>query len=150
MADLSNTLMSDFSKLNEDDIVRGHLPGDIAERCLERCRAYIGGSWANATSPADISIKRITGGLANLMIHVHLNESVPRTANYVYPNEPSDVAIKFYFEKYLTFSQSSSVDRFDEINILSASSQMGICPKVYGISQDGYVQDFHKVNSFIL
>lgn len=145
MTDSSSILLNDFSKLNEDEIFQGEIPTDIAEKCLERCKTYIGGSWANATSTLDITIKRITGGLMNLMMHVHLKKSVPRTANFVYPEEPIDVAIKFFFEKYSILDPKLSPERFNEMNILTVCSQMGISPKVYGIANDGFVQNFHKV-----
>lgn len=146
MTELSSTLLSDYSKLSEDDIVRCEMPADIAEKCLKFCQTFVGGSWNNAKSSSEITIKRISGGLANLMVHVHLNESVAKETNFVYCKEPSDVAIKFYSEKHLNFNSTDS-ERFNELNILTITSQNGISPTIYGIASDGFVQSFYQVRN---
>lgn len=147
MTELSSTLLSDYSKLSEDDIVRCEMPADIAEKCLKFCQTFVGGSWNNAKSSSEITIKRISGGLANLMVHVHLNESVAKETNFVYCKEPSDVAIKFYSEKHLNFNSTDS-ERFNELNILTITSQNGISPTIYGIASDGFVQSFYQHEQF--
>lgn len=89
-------IAGDWTKLSQDELIRGGTPDNIEKRCLELCQAYVGGSWLNAKTLKDITVKRISGGFTNQLYHVHLNESVNRVPNDVYSDEPSDVAIKFY------------------------------------------------------
>lgn len=89
-------LTGDWTKLKEDELIRGSTPDNIEKRCLELCQTYIGGSWLNAKTLKEITVKRISGGFTNQLYHVHLDKSVVRVPNDVYLDEPSDVAIKFY------------------------------------------------------
>lgn len=94
--DLNNN--NEFFKsldLKPEDLIRGTTPEDIENRCVDLVKTYIGGSWSNI-SLADVVVTRISGGLTNQLYRVHLKDTVKRVENNIYPDEPSDVAIKIY------------------------------------------------------
>lgn len=91
-----NKMQEALKNLTMADLVRGTTPKDIEERCLSLCQAYIGGTWSTAKSTEDVNVKRISGGLTNQLYHVQLKDSLPRVANTIYLDEPTDVAIKLY------------------------------------------------------
>ena len=138
--------VEDFTTISKDKLVRGDTPADIEARCLSLVQSYIGGSWANATSPADITVQRISGGFTNQLYHVQLKESVPRAANPVYQDEeePTEVAIKLYQSKHMKTYHADDPERLNDTVVLNVMSQTGLGPKVYGIFADGFIQAYHR------
>lgn len=57
-----------WAKLPPEEMVRGKMPMDTEKRCLELVRDYIAGSWLNATSVSDITVKRISGGTLDISL----------------------------------------------------------------------------------
>ena len=141
------SLSEAFKNLSVEDLIRGQTPKDIEQRCLELCGSYIGGSWLNAKTTDDVLVKRISGGLTNQLYHVHLKDSVARVENAIYPDEPSDVAIKLYMEKHMKNYVAGESERLSDIIVLTIVSQTGIGPKVYGIFNDGVILAYHKVEN---
>jgi len=136
MAELQAQLLS----LNPDQMIRGSTPTGIEQRCLELCRAYIGGSWFRAGGVEDILVKRIGGGFTNQLYHVRL------LLEGVDDDGPSEVAIKFYQAKHMKNYHKDDSERLNDHIILTIASQMGIGPKVYGIFEDGFIQAYVKVS----
>lgn len=93
--DLNNNELPKLD-IKPEDLIRGTTPEDIENRCIDLVKTYIGGSWSNITSSADVVVTRISGGLTNQLYQVHLKDTVKRVANDIYPDEPSNVAIKVY------------------------------------------------------
>lgn len=141
--------LSSKNNVSKDKIFRGHTPDDIEKQCLELAQSYIGGSWSNATSAAeDITVQQIAGGFTNQLYRVQLKDSVPRVLNPVYPNEPVDVAIKLYQSKHIKNYHETDPERLNDTIILNVASQSGLGPRVYGIFEDGFLQNFHSHEQF--
>ena len=131
---------------NNGQLARGETPADIEKRCLVLCQAYIGGSWQKAQSTSDITVTRITGGITNQLYRVQLCDTVARVPNQLYPNEPTDVAVKLYLKKHLACGEvEDGNERLNDNIILTIMSTTGLGPQVYGIFNDGNVQAFHEV-----
>lgn len=141
-----NDFVEMFSKLKEDEIIRGTKPEGLEKKCLELCQLYIGGSWQQATDIGDITVTRITGGLTNQLYRVQLTESIKRLSNSIYPVEPSEVAIKLYMPKHMQSNNEADGERLNDIIILTILSQIGISPSVYGIFNEGVIQEFVDVS----
>lgn len=139
-----------FSNLKEEEIIRGKTPVGLEKKCLELCQSYIGGSWLQTTNVADITVTRITGGLTNQLYRVQLNETIKRVANSIYPVEPGEVAIKLYMPKHMKSYADEDGERLNDIIILTILSQNGIGPKVYGIFNEGVIQEFVDVSLHFL
>lgn len=146
--DALNKEEEDWKNLKPDDMVRGIKLNNIEERCLKLASCYIGGSWENAKTTSDIIVKRISGGFTNQLYHVQLSDSVPKVNNYVYPDEPSDIAIKFYLEKHIKNYSKENTERLNDMIILTIMSQTGLGPKIYGIFENGFIQKFYKHEQF--
>ena len=138
MFSVQDTLLN----LNPEDWIRGSTPDGIEQRCLELCQAYIGGIWNLVTRIEDVTVKRVTGGFANQLYHVKLNHKY-LTDNLI--EQPTEVAIKLYQEKQMKNYHHDDSERLNDIVILPIASQAGIGPKVYGIFNDGCIQQFVKV-----
>ena len=145
----ANTIKSPID-LKFEDLVRGDTPEDIEKQCMELCKTYLGGSWAQVKSLADVIVTRISGGLTNQLYRVHLNESVARVENEIYPDEPSDVAIKIYLEKHMKNYAKDGSERLNDNIILTIVSEVDIGPKVYGIFNDGVILAYHEVRKCLL
>lgn len=139
-----------FSNLKEEEIIRGTKPEGLEKKCLELCQSYIGGSWLQTTDIADITVTRITGGLTNQLYRVQLNENVKRVLNSIYSDEPGEVAIKLYMPKHMKSFNEADGERLNDIIILTILSQLGIGPKVYGIFNEGVIQEFVDVSFKLL
>ena len=146
-ASTKSTIFDGIEKIAPSELIRGTTPADIEKRCLELCQTYIAGSWSNAKSTADLTVKRISGGFTNQLYHVHLNETVERVSNAIYPEEPADVAIKFYQPKHMKNYNQEDAERLNDMIILTIMSETGLGPKVYGIFADGFIQGFYKVSA---
>lgn len=141
--------MEQYGSLKEDDRIRGSTPAELASRCLAMCQAYIGGSWTLAKDASEVEVQRITGGLTNQLYSVQLLDSVPSTRNEVYPNEPRKVAVKLFQKKLInpSFGQCGESERLSDVVVLTLLSQAEVCPKVYGIFDDGFVQTFYEARN---
>ena len=140
-----NTFLNDLANLKLEDLVRGATIPNIERRCLDLCQAYIGGSWLQAQSIDAVTVKRITGGLTNQLYSIALNDSVPSVPNAIYPDEPRTVAIKLYQAKHFATGAANEHERLNDIIILTILSELDIGPKVYGIFNEGFIQDFVEV-----
>lgn len=145
---IDDKMQEALKNLTVDDLVRGTTPKDIEERCLSLCQAYIGGTWSQAKSTEDVVVKRISGGLTNQLYHVQLKDTLPKVANTIYPDEPTDVAIKLYQAKHMKNYEDGDSERLSDIIVLTIISQVGIGPKVYGIFNDGVILAYHKHEQF--
>ncbi len=143
------SFMEQYGSLKEDDRIRGSTPADLANRCMAMCQAYIGGSWTLAKDASEVEVQRITGGLTNQLYSVQLLDSVPSTRNEVYPNEPRKVAVKLFQKKLIdpSFGRSGESERLSDVVVLTLLSQAEVCPKVYGIFDDGFVQTFYEARN---
>lgn len=135
-----------WENLKPEDLLRGSDLSDVEQRCLKLCSEYIGGAWSSATDPAkDITVKRIAGGLTNQLYYVGLADHVTGENNKsVYPDEPREVAIKFYQAKHFK-TVGGNDERLSDTIIGLLTSQLDIGPKVYGIFDDGIIQGYYKV-----
>lgn len=138
--------------MKDDDCIRGSTPVDLASRCLAICQLYIGGSWTQAKDASQVQVQRITGGLTNQLYSVQLIDSVASVSNPVYPKEPRKVAIKLFQKKLINpnFGQREEYERLSDVVVLTLLSEAQVCPKVYGIFDDGFVQTFYKARNFSL
>lgn len=139
-------LTAGLSNLNKDELVRGHKMADTEDRCLRLCHSYLGGSWLNGKTVADILVTRISGGFTNQLYRVRLKKHVERVrVNSVYGEaEPSEVVIKLYMSKHIANFASDEAERLNDQIILTLVSQIGLGPKVYGIFADGFIQAFQS------
>lgn len=136
-----------WRELSEDDFVRGEMPADIGERCLQCCRKYLGGVWLQAETAEDIEVTRIKGGLTNQLYKVTLAPHIA-DRHVETEHEPHAVAVKLYEPKHVIFVDNKVHDAFERLPdaiILSMASLQGLTPKVYGIFPEGFVQRFHEV-----
>lgn len=132
--------------LDRDLWFRGEPLPNVERRCLELCAEFIGGRWTAATDPEkDLEVKRITGGLTNQLYRVTLKDHVPAVSNRIYPDEPRDVAIKFYLPK-LVQNVKGNNERLSDTIIVLLASQLDIGPKLYGLFEGGMIQSFHEVS----
>lgn len=142
-------LTAGLGKLHQSELVRGNRMADVEERCLRLCHAYIGGSWCNAQTAADILVTRISGGFTNQLYRVRLKKHVQRAAtNPIYTTEPSEVAIKLYLAKHMANFAEGESERLNDMIILTMVSALGLGPPVYGIFADGFVQAFRQHEQF--
>lgn len=146
------SFMEQYGSLKEDDRIRGSTPVDLTSRCLAICQLYIGGSWTLARDTSQVQVQRITGGLTNQLYSVQLIDSVPSIRNEVYPNEPRKVAVKLFQKKLINpnFGQSEEYERLSDVVVLTLLSKAEVCPKVYGIFDDGFVQAFYEARNLSL
>lgn len=140
----SDSFQELLKELNLEKMIRGQTPAGIETRCLELCRSFIGGAWNEAKGVEEISVKRISGGFTNQLYHVRLNRSSDQTEDNN-ADCPTEVAIKLYQAKHMKNYHSDDSERLNDVIILSMVSELGISPKVYGIFQDGFIQEFIKV-----
>lgn len=118
-----------------DKLYRGDTPDGIEEKCLQFCVDFIGRHWTNLTIN-DVHVNRITGGLVNQFYRV----SIPDCQE-----QPNDVGVKIYMDKML---QDKSTDgRANDIVVLKAISDLGIGPKIHGLSNNVAIFDFIEVSS---
>lgn len=139
-----DNLTAGLNNLNKDELVRGNKMADTEDRCLRLCQSYIGGSWLNAQTVADILVTRVSGGFTNQLYRIRLKKHVERApVNPVYGDaEPSEVVIKLYMSKHIANFASDEAERFNDQIILTLVSQLGLGPKVYGIFEDGFIQAY--------
>lgn len=138
----SDSFQELLKELNLEEMIRGQTPAGIEARCLELCRSFIGGAWNEAKGIEEISVKRISGGFTNQLYHVRLNR-VDEIENS--DSCPTEVAIKLYQAKHVKNYHSDDGERLNDVIILSMVSELGISPKVFGIFQDGFIQEYIKV-----
>lgn len=142
-----NSASSLFSSLSADASVRGETPPDVAPRCLELCKTYIGGAWSLAKNETeDFTVSRITGGLTNQLYRVKLSEQlIAKTAGI--KTICTDAAVKFYQSKNVKNYHPDDGERHNDIIVNTIFSQLGLGPKVYGLFSDGMVLQFYEVNN---
>ncbi len=147
---LSDSFQEKLKEISLDQMIRGQTPAGIEDRCLELCRAFIGGPWSEAAGVEEISVKRLSGGFTNQLYHVRLISASADAAAVADDDDdfPIEVAIKFYQPKHMKNYHADDDERLNDVIILSMVSEMGITPKVYGIFQEGFVQEFIKVSAF--
>lgn len=143
LTEKSNSFQELLKELNLEKMIRGQTPAGIEARCLELCRSFIGGLWNEAKGVEEISVKRISGGFTNQLYHVRLNTDIEKTENCA--SCPTEVAIKLYQSKHVKNYHSDDGERLNDVIILSMVSELGISPKVFGIFQDGFIQEYVKV-----
>lgn len=135
-----------FKDIKQEDLIRGNTPDDIEQRCYDLCKEFIGGTWSHCTID-DLTVKRISGGLTNQIYYVGIKDSVDLKCNSVYKNgnEPREVAVKLYQKKHLDFGMGN-FERLNDTIITTIISELNIGPKVYGIFEDGVIQEYYKVS----
>ena len=141
--EMVNPIQDQLLNLTPEEMMRGSTPTGIEERCLDLCRAYIGGSWNLASGIEDIIVKRVGGGFTNQLYHVQLTGI---DANDDDSSKPSEVAIKFYQAKHMKNYQKDDHERLNDVIISTIVSEMCFGPKVYGIFNDGFIQEYIKVS----
>lgn len=141
-----NSAASLFSSLSADASVRGETPPDIAPRCLELCKAFIGGAWHLAVNEGeDFVVSRITGGLTNQLYRVRLSQQlISKSAGIA--TKCTDAAVKFYQSKNVKNYHAEDGERHSDIIVNTLFSQLGLGPKVLGLFNDGMVLQFYEVN----
>lgn len=133
-----------YANLDASEFIRGETPANIAEKCLELCRAYIGQPWTNVSSPDDIQVTRLTGGLSNQLYRVQLLKSTTSTTK---ANELTDVTVKLYQSKIPKCTHPDDGERLNDTIILTILSQTGLGPKVLGIFDGGMIQVYYNVSN---
>ncbi len=151
--DSSSSSSSLFSSLNAGASVRGETPPDVASRCLALCQTYIAGAWNQVRVPEstgclseDFTVTRITGGLTNQLFRVRLNERLIARHPTI-DTTCTDAAVKLYQSKNVKNYHPEDGERHNDIIVNTIFSQLGIGPKVYGLFNDGMVQQFYEVNN---
>jgi len=136
-----------FSNMSMDMLIRGDTIEEMNKLSLNWCRQFIGGSWLNAKTVDDIICTRLQGGQTNQLYKIELKSHVTRVPNKVYKDEPDKVAIKVYQKKhFVNFDIKEDSERLNDTIILTALSGLEICPKVYGIFDNGFIQEYFEVS----
>ena len=139
LKDLNN--IDDFS-YDKVEMIRGETPENINGKCLELCQNYIGGTWLKQSIDT-IEVKRLSGGMTNQLYYCALND--PTTAEGV----PHEVAIRLYGPKH--FNNEDMVnERLTDMIIALMVSENKLGPKIYGIFEEGQLQNYIKVCDLLL
>ena len=128
--------VDDFS-YDKLDMKRGETPEDITEQCLVLCQNYLAGIWTQQTVDS-IHVKRLSGGLTNQLYYCALND--PSISDGV----PHEVALRFYGPKHFN-NEDGGNERLTDMIIALMISENKLGPKIYGIFENGQIQNFIKV-----
>ncbi|CAG2102573.1 unnamed protein product [Medioppia subpectinata] len=120
---------------------RGITPADINEKCLRLCADYLGGVWLKLTTD-DIDIKIISGGFTNQLYYCGLNEDTRRSVGV--GDEPQEVTIKLYQNKYFNNSGDEENERLSDTIIAQITSDRHLGPKIYGLFQSGQIMKYYR------
>ena len=126
----------DFSKIQ---LQRGQTPKDIIEKCLGLCKDYLADHWTKQTSET-IEVQRVSGGVTNQLYYCRIRE--PSLSS----NMPQEVAIRLYGAKHMNTNDCGQNERLTDVVIGLMVSENGLGPKVYGIFEEGQIQQYYKVN----
>lgn len=131
-----------LSNLKHEDLVRGTTPTNIEQRCLALCQEFIGEVWNQIPDANGVNVTRISGGLANQLYRVQARNEDLRAL----PN--ADVAIKIFMPKRMVKSEGEKRDneRLNDAVVTTVLSQVGLGPKVFGISTEAIVQTYYEVS----
>ena len=128
--------IDDFS-YDKLELIRGETPDNIAEQCLVLCKNYLGGVWTQQTVDT-INIKRLSGGLTNQMYCCALNDWS------LTDGVPHEVAVRLYGLKHYT-NEDGGNERLTDMIIALMMSENKLGSKIYGIFENGQIQNFIKV-----
>ena len=126
----------DFDKI---DLLKGETPADIKERCLKMCQDYLTGNWIQQTLDT-IEVTRVSGGLTNQLYYCAIINKCEKEA------VPQEVAIRLYGHKYYDSCDNENNERLSDVIIGLMVSEKDLGPKIYGIFEEGQIQQFYKVN----
>ena len=136
--DAKNINEIDFNKLK---LQRGKTPKDIIEKCLRLCKDYLADNW-NEQTLETIEVERVSGGMTNQLYYCRIRE--PSSSSDV----PQEVAIRLYGVKHMNTNDCGQNERLTDVVIGLMVSENGLGPKVYGIFEEGQIQQYYKVNKF--
>ena len=126
----------DFDKVDKK---RGKTPNDIVEKCLRLCKDYLANNWMEQTSQT-IEVQRLSGGLTNQLYYCRIRE--PSSSS----DAPQEVVVRLYGTKHMNNSECGQNERLTDVVIGLVVSENGLGPKVYGIFEEGQIQQYYKVN----
>ena len=121
----------DFDKI---ELVSGETPTDIKDKCLQLCKDYLSGNWAQQTIDS-IQVRRITGGLINQLYYCGISQ--PNNSEDV----PQEVAVRLYGDNIL----GSDEGRLRDTVLALIFSEKNLGPKVYGLFEGGQILKYYKV-----
>ena len=125
----------DFSKIVR---LSGDTPPDIEQKCLHLCQTYLSGNWREQTVDT-IEVRRITGGMINQLYYCCIKDPVMSEGC------PQSVAIKLYGKNAFELIENTR-NRVVIISLIFSKNKLG--PKLYGVFEQGQIQQFYKVFNF--
>jgi len=136
--DIKNT---DFSKI---EILRGTTPENIKQRCYDLCKDYLAGVWLKVEID-QIEVKRLSGGFTNQLYYCAISKPIKSNND-----EPQEVAIRLYGGKHFNNLDCGQNERLTDVIIALLVSQCKLGPKIFGLFEDGQIQQYYKVSAFSL
>lgn len=123
---------------SEVKIYREETPEDIQKIVHKYCSEYLSDVWSTV-KPDQIIIERIYGGLLNQVYRCAL----PRDKQSLNKRVPNQVAVRLYL-KWTT--DMFKKNRIGDMVTSIFGSFNNLAPKVYGVFDDGEVQEYVKVS----
>ena len=109
---------------------------DIKTTLHNYCKDYLSDVWSSIHLN-EMIIKQISGGCINQMFHCILPEY---KQSQVKANDiPNEIVIRLYFKSY-------KQNRIDDMAIAWFASVNNLATKIYGVFNDGEMQEFVKVS----
>ncbi|KAF6204214.1 hypothetical protein GE061_002554 [Apolygus lucorum] len=104
---------------------------EMLESAVRICRGYLQGAWKRIT-PQDVTVKRLSGGLSNILYHVELNSPEDAT-------RPKQVLLRLYGQ---THGEGALENLITESVIFTLLSERKIGPKLFGIFPGGRIEEY--------
>ncbi|CAB0016889.1 unnamed protein product [Nesidiocoris tenuis] len=104
---------------------------DMIESAVRICRGYLHGAWKKI-GPQDVTVKRLSGGLSNILYHVQLNHPSEST-------RPKQVLLRLYGQ---TQCEGALENLITESVIFTLLSERKIGPKLFGIFPGGRIEEY--------
>jgi len=128
--------------LDKKNFLRGKTPEDIEKKCLDLCKNYLGGIWLK-TNLDQVQVERLCGGLTNQLYYCAISKPLKPVCN-----EPQEVAIRLYGEKHYNNLDCGQNERLTDVVIALLVSEYKLGPKIYGLFENGQIQQYYKVRVF--
>lgn len=110
---------------------------ELRERAHRICCEHLGGAWKQI-SPDQMSFTPVTGGMSNLLYCCSLPDSIKLPSD---AGEPTQALLRLYGD------QSRNCDMTLQVEIFELLSMRELGPKLYGVFQEGRLEEFLPANS---
>uniref|UniRef100_A0A8D9BKV0 Choline/ethanolamine kinase n=1 Tax=Cacopsylla melanoneura TaxID=428564 RepID=A0A8D9BKV0_9HEMI len=109
---------------------------EVLEMALSICKGYLAGAWKRITAE-DICVKRMSGGLTNMLYHVTLLQSPHST-------EPSEVLLRIYGQ---THGERALESIITDSVIFTLLSERKLGPTLHGVFPGGRIEEYIPARS---